>query len=108
MKYLKISCVTILLMTLFLFLPNVVTAESNNNESKTEVTLKKSGKIDKVKPKKEINIYETKQPKEVKLLPKTGEIITTFMYMIIGLSFLLFIMGLLISKVTRNDVRWEY
>lgn len=108
MKYLKISCVAAVLMTFFLFLPNVVTAESSNNETKTEIILNKSKEIDKKKPKPGVTIYETKPPKEVNLLPKTGEVITTFMYMIIGLSFLLFIMGLLVNRATRNDVRWEY
>ena len=68
--------------------------------------------INKTEPSKEVDktepIYTPKDPVPVKILPQTGEIIASFMYIMIGLSILLFITGLIVNKVNTVDVRWDY
>jgi len=53
-------------------------------------------------------IYTPAEPTPLRVLPNTGEVITSFVYIIIGLSIILFLFGLLVSRLIQNDVRWDY
>ncbi|MEG0285814.1 MAG: LPXTG cell wall anchor domain-containing protein [Vagococcus sp.] len=110
MRKLKIYSLLVCLVSLIIFSPTITKAEisetKNNLETKTEIEIKKGP--DKVITKDEETIYEPSEPKPIRILPQTGEIITTFIYVIVGLSLLIFLIGILINRMTREYIRWEY
>lgn len=98
--------IAILSMVLFSLVGfNLSFAESVTNND-VEVNINKADSSKEVE-KKEL-IYRPKDPVSVKMLPQTGEIVASFMYIMIGLSILLFITGLIVNKVNTIDVRWDY
>lgn len=107
MKIFKIGCLVALFVSFLVVIPTVASA-ANNDASKVELTLKEGKKIIDDKGDDKDNIYTPKPAKIVKVLPTTGEVITSFIYIILGLSVLLFLFGIFIIKMTNNDIRWEY
>lgn len=115
MKSLKVFLISQLLMLSIVLLPGIASADEGTVLQKggtdgntiTEVTLEGEKKPVKPDEKKE-PIYKPDPAKPVKILPNTGEVITTFMYMVIGLSILLLFLGMYINTITRNFIRWEY
>ena len=104
----------ILLLVAFIFFSSVVTfavedAIGGNKSTITEIILKKGTDGTTENEKKE-TIYTPDEAKPVRILPETGEILTSFIYIIIGLSVLLFILGIMISRIiySNNEFRWEY
>ena len=78
-----------------------------NQKTEVGVELQKSS-IDVIDEDKEKEtIYTPDDPRPIRVLPDTGEIITSFMYVILGLSILLFLFGLLVNRLIENDVRWD-
>ncbi|MBO0476476.1 hypothetical protein DOK76_05295 [Vagococcus sp. DIV0080] len=63
---------------------------------------------DTIDSKEKDTIYTPTPAVPVRRLPDTGEIITSFVYIIIGLSLILFIFSLAVVKLLKNDMRWEY
>lgn len=104
MKRIKriIAILSIVLFSLVGF--NLSFAASITND--VEVIIDKSN--DSEETVKKEPIYKPKDPVPVKILPQTGEVIASFMYIMIGLSILLFITGLLVNKINTIDVRWDY
>lgn len=110
MKELKLGLLYVFCMFLgVLCLTQSVNADNTivtQGKSEVELTLKKG------EPKKKTddkdNVYTPDKAKPIKILPQTGEVIKTFMYMMVGLSLMLFFMGIVINRTNRNYIRWEY
>lgn len=105
MKCLRVGCLLTLLVSLLFLIPTIASAEAKET-SKVEITLKEGKKV--IDDKDKDNIYKPKPAEIVRVLPTTGEVITSFIYIIIGLSLLVFIFGMLIVRMTNNDIRWDY
>lgn len=105
MKLLRLGCLFTLLVSFLFLAPTILSAEAKES-SKVEITLKEGKKA--IDDKDKDNIYTPKPAEIVRILPTTGEVITSFIYIIIGLSLLVFIFGMLIVRMINNDVRWEY
>lgn len=53
-------------------------------------------------------IYKPKDPEIINLLPQTSEIITTFIYLIIGLSLIIFVLGVyMVRSLYDHSVNWR-
>lgn len=110
MKFLRVNGIFVLLLSLIMIVPVLVQGETVADSKKTEVEIVlNKGKIpdtkgDEDKP----TIYTPKKAVPVKVLPSTGEVVTSFIYIIIGLSLVLFLLGIVISRLGHNDIRWEY
>lgn len=102
----KIITSFIILMAGLLFSSHAL-ANTTDKDSKVNIILK-SEKVESQADGNNNNngdhIYSTAPAKPVNLLPQTGEIVTSFIIMIIGLSVLLFVLGIYINKSITNDV----
>lgn len=104
MKYLKLAF-NILFVFVFIFGGSYISF-ANNKDSKVDIQITQTSTSDKEKEKE--TIYTPQKATPIKLLPQTGEILTSFMLIIIGLSILVFILGILVSRLTIKDIRLEY
>ncbi len=114
MKWFKRNFIVWGLLVIFMFFPSDFTLANSNqvNGKWTDVEIeilesKDDGKKDDDVIDKE-TVYTPSEPIPRRILPDTGEIITSFIYILIGLSLLLFLFGLLISRMIQNDIRWDY
>lgn len=101
MKNYKIFSMLIIIFFILAF-PIITFADE---KSDVEVNLKRSIYIsseDKKEP-----IYTSKSPKNITVLPQTGEIISSFIIILIGLLILLFIVGIQINKYKILDISLE-
>lgn len=102
----KIITIFILLLITFVSTNNVL-ASNFDEDTEANVSLKKSDSNTETNNNKK-PIYTTSTPKKVDLLPQTGEILASFMYVMIGLSLLIFIIGLIFNKYSMNNIEWSY
>ncbi|MGX7024900.1 hypothetical protein [Vagococcus hydrophili] len=107
MKLFKLSCLVLLFISLSLAVPSLVSA-NDDHKTQAEVILKKTKDSEPKPTKPKESIYTPEKAKPVRFLPQTGEIVASFMYIIIGLCFLIFILGMLMNRATKIDVRWDY
>lgn len=108
MRFLKLNFVVGLFVVLWLLPISTVSA---NVSEKTEVEIeisKSSMDEDEDSGIDKETIYTPVEPTPLRVLPNTGEVIVSFIYIIIGLSIILFLFGLLVSRLIQNDVRWDY
>lgn len=107
MKFLRIIFLALGLLVVTTLLPlNFDSVYAKQNvETEVEVNLSKSKEEDQEEDKD--TIYTPEEPVPVRVLPNTGEIITSFIYILIGLSLILFLFGLFVSRMIQNDIRWE-
>lgn len=108
MRFLKLNFVVGLFVVLWL-LPTSTVSANVSEKTEVEIEISKSSmdedennSIDKE------TIYTPVEPTPLRVLPNTGEVIVSFIYIIIGLSIMLFLFGLLVSRLIQNDVRWDY
>lgn len=95
----------ILSLIVMIFMTDVSLAADSHLKEETEVNiLLEKGTV----PKKKVPIYTPKKAEQIKILPQTGEIITAFIYVILGLSVVLFLLGLVVIKMNSNQLSWEY
>lgn len=101
--------VGIFLVIVIIMLPsgNVEASVDDTNEKKTDIEVRIIETKESTSDTKE-TIYTPKKAVPVRILPNTGEIITTFIYIIIGLSFLFFFVGLLLNRILYKEIRWDY
>ena len=76
-------------------------------EQKTDVEVNITYTSEEKEPPEKGNIFDPDEAKPVKILPSTGEVLTTFVYVIIGLSILTFVLGILINRTIKLDIEWE-
>lgn len=78
-------------------------------ETQTEIKIEQS-ELKGDRPESNDNLYKPNDPIPVQLLPQTGEIVLSFVYIMIGLSLLIFVLGIFINKMYMNtiEVRWDY
>lgn len=109
MKFLRIIFLALGLLAVTILLPlNFDSVYAKQNvETEIEVNLSKSKEEDQGKDEDKDTIYKPEEPVPVRVLPNTGEIITSFIYILIGLSLILFLFGLFVSRMIQNDIRWE-
>jgi len=107
-KYLLIFGSTLLLTFICFFNTINVYANEKDAVTATDIILKQ-GEVDKDKDKDKDkdNMYKPKDPEYIKKLPQTGEIISSFIFIMIGFSIILFISLLLIDKYTYLN-EWRY
>lgn len=103
MKHPIIKIIEIFCLILIPLAFSTTVSANTNNEKQTNVDIEINGKSN-IKNGKQ---YETNKPKEVGLLPQTGEVVVTFITSLIGLSLLLFVTIIYINKSYINYLRWE-
>lgn len=99
----------IILIFLPFFSNTIVSNAELNDDTDINVTIKKN--ISSYNPNsnsKKEPIYTPDSPKIVQILPQTGEILTSFMYSVIGLSLLIFFSGLFFNKYIIKNMNWRY
>lgn len=111
MKLKKMNFIACLLIAFIFVLPKyfslVEATQTSKEETVVEIHLTETTEsMDKTDD--QDTIYTPNEPSPVRVLPNTGELITSFIYMIVGLSFLLFIFGLLVIRMIQEDIRWDY
>ena len=90
------------LLLVFMLAPlnhtQAVSSSEKIQRSEIGIELLKSNPEDKDDDEDKETIYTPDDPRPIRVLPDTGEIISSFLYMILGLSILLFLFGVLINR----------
>lgn len=112
MKILKGSRWFFLLFTMIFFFPIVTFAtvdkiDNTDRVTEADVIIEKKENEKEVEQDKE-TIYTPKKAVPLRVLPNTGEVLMSFIYIIVGLSVLIFIFGVIVSKTIHDEIRWEY
>ena len=110
MKFFSWVSIFLVLISLIVLVPVVAQASTtmDSKETGVQVILDRGKLADTEGDEDKPTVYTPKKASPVKVLPSTGEVVTSFIYIIIGLSFVLFILGIVISRLGHDNVRWEY
>lgn len=92
------------ILIFFIFTISLPITTFASEETEVNIHLKKGADepIDKKEP-----IYTPKKPVDVTFLPQTSEILNSFIFIIIGLSILLFIIGIIMNKESLLNISLE-
>jgi len=101
MKYKKIF----FLIVFFFSIVSTSTMVYASEDTDLNIILEKST-TDDGSPKKE-PIYTPKKSEPVRILPQTGEILKSFLFILIGLSILLFCISIVINRTNTKIMNWE-
>lgn len=98
------------LFVLVLITTNINVSASEKSDTDVKITIEQKNKktpIDKKQVNPNNNQYKIVSPKELGYLPKTGELVTSFIFSLMGISAILFVVILLINKNYYGQYRWE-
>lgn len=107
MKKICVSFVVFLCVILFLLIPSGMTQAEEVKKSETEIGIELeifTPKEDKVKPPL---INGGDNMSDHRLLPQTGELLTSLIIVLIGISLLIFVLGVLSIKQIYQTTYWE-
>lgn len=107
MKKIYIWVVSCLCLGFFLIIPSSLSHAEGITELETEVGIELEKSEEKEEPKKPPLIDDGKDKKIYDVLPKTGELISTLIIILLGISLLIFSLGVLSMKQLYQIPSWE-